>query len=300
MRSIGNAERRQIFAMCFIIPAVAFIIFYAYIPIVTTIRYSLTSWNGYSVQLESIGLANYVRAAQDPVIWRALVNNLWILGVSLFLQLPLAFLAAYGVFLLKHKLAETCKILFFVPGVLSPVMIGLIWCFIYDYQRGLVNAALKALGLGGAIQAWLGDPRFVNFAIYVVIIWAYFGLHCILHSSGLNSLPEEIIEAVKIDGAGRFAAAYHVYIPMLSEVLRVSLIMAIIGSFTYFDLIFIMTGGGPFHSSDVLATYMYNRAFQARQFGYGSAIAVIILLLSLAGSILQMRWQNQNPGGQEA
>ncbi len=294
MHAIGSPWRKYSFVIVFLLPAVLVVAIYAYFPILTTIRYSLTSWNGYSREMPWVGLVNYVRLLHDPIALHALLHNFAIVLISLFIQLPLAFFCAYAVFALKSKIAETLKILYFIPNVLSPVMLGLLWGFIYNYDRGLVNALLRALGLGNLARVWLGDPCYVNSAVIIAIIWAYFGLHSVLHSAGLNSLPEEILEAAKMDGASGLTAIRFVILPMLSEVLRVSIIMALIGSVGYFDLVYVLTGGGPFHTSDVLATYMYNRAFQARQFGYGSAIAVVILLLSLGATVLQMLlWQHE-------
>lgn len=295
-----SSLRRQLFIGLFLSPALFFILIFAYLPIIATFNYSLNSWNGISKEMTWVGLGNYLRLFEDPNFYNALKNNLLVIAVSLLIQLPLSFLTAYAVYIVKSKWAEWSKMIFFIPNILSMVMIGLLWRFMYDYQYGTVNTFLKAIKLPGLARVWLTDPQTSVGAILVVIIWVYFGYHCVIHSAGLNSLSVEILEAAKIDGAKGFLLITRVIIPMLSEVIRVSLIISLVGSFQLFDLIWILTGGGPFHRTDVLATYMYNRAFQAREFGYGSSIAVIILICALGVTLIQNLWRRETAKGGQA
>lgn len=300
MATVGNALsswRRKLFIGGFIGPALLLIITYAYWPIVSTFNFSLHSWNGISKEITWVGLDNYIRLFQDPNFFNALKNNMMIIAASLLVQLPISFFTAYMIYKVKSGWGEISKVIFYVPCILSMVMIGLLWRYIYDYQYGTVNTILRAIHLSGWTKVWLTDPNMAVCSILVVVVWVYFGYHCLIHSAGLNSLPVEILEAAKIDGAHGRVLIGQVIIPMLSEVLRVSLIISLIGSFQFFDLIWIMTGGGPFHRTDVLATYMYNRAFQAREFGYGGAIAVIILVCALGATIIQNLWQREKAKG---
>jgi raffinose/stachyose/melibiose transport system permease protein len=289
--------RRRLFIGFFICPALLLILIFAYWPIVSTLHYSFNSWNGLSKTLTWVGFDNYLRLFKDANFYTSLKNNLAVIAVSLMIQLPLSFFTAYIVFIVKNKWSELAKVIFYIPSILSMVMIGLLWRFIYDYQNGTVNAFLKAIRLPGLTHVWLTDVQTALGAILVVVVWTYFGYHCVIHSAGLNSLPIEILEAAKIDGAKGFLLIRTVIVPMLSEVIRVTLIISLVGSFQLFDLIWILTGGGPFHRTDVLATYMYNRAFQAREFGYGSAIAVIILVCALIATLIQNLWQRENAKG---
>jgi raffinose/stachyose/melibiose transport system permease protein len=220
-----------------------------------------------------------------------------IVAVSLLLQLPLSFFTAYIIFRLRRRWAEISKVIIFIPCILSMVMIGLLWRFIYNYQYGVFNVSLKAIRLPQLVHVWLTDPQTAFGAILVVIIWVYFGYHCVIHSAGLNSIPAEVMESAIIDGAKGWVLVGNIILPLLSEVIRITLIISLIGSFQLFDLIWVLTGGGPFHQTDVLATYMVNRAFQAREFGYGSAIAVMILICALASTLFQNLWQRQNAKG---
>lgn len=292
--------QRKLFISFFIGPALLLILLFAYWPIISTINYSFHSWNGFSKEMTWIGWDNYLRLFKDPNFFNALKNNLLIILVSLLIQLPLSFFTAYLVFKVKSKWAEMSKVIFYIPCILSMVMIGLLWRFIYDYQYGTINTFLKAIHLPGLARVWLTDPKTAVGAILVVVVWLYFGYHCVIHSAGLNSMPVEVLEAAKIDGAKGWLLVWQIIIPMLSEVLRVSLIISLVGSFQFFDLIWILTGGGPFHKTDVLATYMYNRAFQAREFGYGGAIAVIILICALVATLIQNLWQRENAKGGQA
>jgi raffinose/stachyose/melibiose transport system permease protein len=289
--------RRKLFVGLFISPALLLILTFAYWPIVSTFGYSFNSWNGFSKEMTWVGFDNYLHLFKDAYFYNALKNNIAIIAVSLLIQLPLSFFTAYVVYIVKNKWAELSKVIFYIPSILSMVMIGLLWRFIYDYQYGTVNTFLKAIKLPGLAHVWLTDPGTMIGAILVVIIWVYFGYHCMIHSAGLNSLPIEILEAAKIDGAKGFILINRIIIPMLSEVVRVTLIISLVGSFQLFDLIWILTGGGPFHRTDVLATYMFNRAFQAREFGYGSSIAVIILICALCATLIQNLWQRDTAKG---
>jgi raffinose/stachyose/melibiose transport system permease protein len=296
----GTSLRRNLFVGLFIGPALLLILAFAYWPIFSTLNYSLNSWNGISKEMTWVGFSNYLRLFEDPNFYNALKNNLYVIGISLLIQLPLSFITAYLVFIINNKWAELAKVIFYIPNILSMVMIGLLWRFIYDYQFGTLNAFLRLIKLPDLARVWLTDPKTAIGAILVVVIWVYFGYHCVIHSAGLNSLSVDILEAAKIDGAKGLVMIAKIIIPMLSEVIRVTLIISLIGSFQLFDLIWILTGGGPFHKTDVLATYMYNRAFQAREFGYGSSIAVIILVCALCATLIQNLWHRESAKGGHA
>ena len=293
----GSLWRRKLFVGLFIGPALLLILTFSYWPIISTLKYSLNSWNGISKEMTWVGFGNYLRLFEDPNFYNALKNNLLVIAVSLLIQLPLSFITAYLVFIVNHKWAELAKVIFYIPNILSMVMFGLLWRFIYDYQYGTFNSFLKLIRLPGLARVWLTDPKTAIGSILVVIIWVYFGYHCVIHSAGLNSLSVDILEAAKIDGAKGLVMVTKIIIPMISEVIRVTLIISLIGSFQLFDLIWILTGGGPFHKTDVLATYMYNRAFQAREFGYGSSIAVIILVCALCATLIQNLWRRESAKG---
>jgi raffinose/stachyose/melibiose transport system permease protein len=289
--------RRTFFSTVFICPALLFVLFFAYWPILSTFNYSLHAWNGFSKEMTWVGWQNYTDLLQDAYFIHSLGNNLLVVAVSLLLQLPLSFFSAYIIYKVNNSWAEISKVILFIPCILSMVMVGLLWRFVYNYQYGTINTLLKAIRLPGLTRVWLTDPHTAFGAVLVVVIWVYFGYHCVIHSAGLNSLPPEITEAARIDGATGWTLVWRIILPMLSEVIRVSLIISLVGSFQFFDLIWILTGGGPFHRTDVLATYMYNRAFQAREFGYGGAIAVVILLCALGATLLQNLWQREHAKG---
>lgn len=297
-RSIARTWRRRLFVWALIGPALVIVLVYAYWPIATTVNYSLHDWNGFSRDMTWVGWGNYQQLLADANFLRSLLNNLLIVAVSLLIQLPMSFLTAYAIFKLRSKWAEAAKVLFYLPCILSMVMIGLLWRFIYDYQYGALNSVIRAVNLPGLARVWLTDPRTAFPAILVVVVWVYLGYHCLIHSAGLHSLPVEILEAAKVDGAEGWRLVLRIIVPMLSEVIRVSLIISLVGSFQFFDLIWILTGGGPFHKTDVLATYMYNRAFQAQQFGYAAAIAVVILACALLATVIQNLWQRERAKGE--
>ena len=165
--------------------------------------------------------------------------------------------------------------------LLSSVAIAQLWMKIYDPNNGMVNSFLSMLGVQNT-PTWLADPKIVLYAIFVPIIWQYAGFYIIIYYAALKGIPASLIEAAKIDGANPLQMAYKIKIPLISGVIKMTVVLAIVGSLKYFDLIYVMTGGGPNGASEVMASYMYRMAFSSHDFGYGSAIGFFLLLICLA------------------
>jgi raffinose/stachyose/melibiose transport system permease protein len=209
--------------------------------------------------------------------------------MSLLIQLPLSLVLA----LLLRELTKGQAILrtvFFLPFVLSEVVTGVLWTFIYRPQGGLINALLQGLFPGMEATALLADPNTVLYALFVVITWKFFGYHMILYIAGLQNIPTEIEEAAAIDGCSRLQALRYITLPLLGPTIRLSIYLSVLGSLQFFDLIWIMTTGGPVGASDTMATYLYKFGFQRFQLGYGSAIAVLIFLICFSFSLIYQRF----------
>jgi raffinose/stachyose/melibiose transport system permease protein len=245
----------------------------ALVPIFQGAYYSGFDWNGLEPLTEFVGLQNYRDALADPVFLASLRHVFVILFLSLALQLPFALGLAV---LLNQRMRGRAllRLLFFLPFVLSDVITAIVWRLLLQ-PAGLVDRTFEAAGLVGLVQQWLADPDVVLYTVFVVVSWKYFGFHMILYLAGLQQIPLELEEAAALDGASRAQTFRYVTLPLLGPTIRISVFLSIIGSLQLFDLVWVMTGGGPVGASHTTVTYMLDR-----EFGYGSAVAVIAFLVS--------------------
>jgi raffinose/stachyose/melibiose transport system permease protein len=273
----------------FLLPAAIVYVGLVLLPVAQAVYYSLFRWNGLGPLQNFTYLNNYVRAFGDRVFLGALGHNLLLVAMSLAFQLPLSL----GLALLIREITwgrALFRTIFFLPFVLSEVVTGVIWTFIYRPQGGLINALLKIIAPEMPETALLADPKTVLYALFIVITWKFFGYHMILYIAGLQNIPHEIEEAAAIDGASRLQALRYITIPLLGSTIRLSIYLSVLGSLQFFDLIWVMTTGGPVSASDTMATYLYKFGFQRFQLGYGSAIAVCMFLICFGFSLVYQRF----------
>jgi raffinose/stachyose/melibiose transport system permease protein len=272
----------------FLLPAAVVYIGLVLLPVAQAIYYSFYRWNGLGPLTNFSGLDNYTRALGDRVFRNALGHNLALVAMSLAFQLPLSL----GLALLIREIRwgrALFRTIFFLPFVLSEVVTGVIWSFIYRPNGGLVTSLLQALFPRMEGTALLADPKTVLYALFVVITWKFFGYHMILYIAGLQNIPAEIEEAAAIDGCSRLQALRYITVPLLGSTIRLSVYLSVLGSLQFFDLIWVMTTGGPVGASDTMATYLYKFGFQRFQLGYGSAIAVLMFLICFGFSLIYQR-----------
>ena len=240
-----------------------------------------------------VGLNNYKQILTDQVFIKAVVNGLLIVLLSLTIQLPLALMLAIMV---GRDLPGRAffRVIFFMPYVISEVITAIIWLSLFspDPDRGLINAVLILLP-GVQAQNFLGDIHQVMACIFIVLTWKFFGLHMLLFMAGLQNIPKEFEEAAMIDGASRWQTIWKVTIPLLGTTIRTCILLSVLGSLTQFNLVWIMTRGGPVNASEVMATYMYRYAFIRFQLGYGSAVALVMLAICLVFSVAYLRLARQ-------
>jgi raffinose/stachyose/melibiose transport system permease protein len=277
----------------FLLPAfVLFLVFLVY-PIFRSIYYSTFNWNGLGPAVDFIGLDNYKRILTDKIFMKSVWNCLLIVVFSLCIQLPLSLALAIMV---GRDLPGRgfFRAIFFLPYVLSEVITAIIWLGLFnpDPERGFLNALLVLIP-GMKAQAFLGNTDLVLACIFVVLTWKYFGLHMLLYLAGLQNIPREVEEAALIDGANRWQMIRNVTIPLLSSTIRTTIYLSVLGSLTQFNLIWIMTKGGPVNASESMATYMYRFGFIRFWLGYGSAVALVMLLICLVFSIGYLRLARQ-------
>ena len=248
-------------------------------PMLYTFFLSLTNWDGLSAP-EVIGFRNYVRLFKDPVFKISLINNLkWVIS---FITIPVV--AGLALALALNRAipgAKFFKAAFYSPLVLSLVVSGLIWGWMYHPANGLVNEALRVIGLDALTQGWLSDPDLAMWSIITVGVWRQVGYVMILYLAGLQGVDPGLVDASKVDGASGWQTFRHVIFPLLAPVTVIVVVISIIDSLRAFDLVSVMTRGGPYNSSSVLANFMYIEAFNNYKMGYGAAISVILFLISL-------------------
>ncbi len=272
----------------FLIPGLILYTGLVVVPVFQAIRYSFFKWNGLGALDQFVGLENYIRALSDPMFQGAILHNLVILVLSIVIQLPLAL----GLALMVQRGLRgrtVFRLIFFLPYVLSEIITGVIWTFIYKPDAGLLNSIFISIFPNLTPPAWLGDSQLVLLALFLVMTWKYFGLHLLLFLAALQNVPVELEEAASIDGATRWQTIRFVIIPLLGTTALLSVYLSAIGSIQIFDLVWVMTTGGPVGASEMMATYMYKFGFQRLQIGYGSAVAVIIFLFCLVLSLIYQR-----------
>lgn len=262
-----------------ILPAFVLYVVFAIFPILQSFYYSLMNWNGFN-EMTFVGLSNFKKLFADPLFWNSVKNNIYVVLASVLGQVPIALFFAL---LLNRKIrgAKIFRTIGFLPVVLSTVVISLTWSLIYNSRNGLINEVLRSIGLDSLAQNWLGDTKWTMAAVLVVVIWQFVGLYLIIFLAALQNVPTEILEAAKIDGASEWKTTWKITIPMIWDTILVAIILCISGSLKAFDLIYVMTNGGPAHSTDVMALYMFNETFTKLQYGYGSAVSVFIFFFSL-------------------
>jgi len=269
----------------------AFILFtvLVVIPVFEAAAFSLYKWNGLGPMVDFRGLGNYGLFVTDPIIHKALLHNMIIAIVSLAIELPLAMILALIVSDRNFKGALFFRTFFFLPYMLSEVITGVLWQFIYHPQYGLVRSFYETFLPNVQPPALLGSTSTLLGAILVVVIWKYFGLHMTIYIAGLQDVPREQIEAATIDGATKWRVFWSVILPGMRTAVQLSVFFSLIGSFQLFDLVWAMGKGDPVNAGETIVTYMYKIGLTRFNIGYGSTIAVCIFLICLLFSILYQR-----------
>jgi raffinose/stachyose/melibiose transport system permease protein len=264
--------------MLFLFPALAFILIFLIIPLFRTIYYSMTKWYNFSPRQEFILFQNYRDIFSDKIIRLALTNTgIMILGVLLF-QIVLSLILAICADSVNHAF-RFFRTVFFFPIVISATAIGLMFSLIYKYDYGLLNYLMQFLGLER--QVWLTKES----ALYMVLIpicWQYVGFYFVIFLTGISKISEDIYESARLDGIRPVQKAIYITIPMLKDILISNLVLVVSGCFRVFDMIYIVTGGGPLNASELLSSYMYRKAFMDYNVGYASAIAIVMIVIGLS------------------
>ncbi|NMB01899.1 MAG: sugar ABC transporter permease [Firmicutes bacterium] len=275
----------------FLAPALIFFTLYIIAPIPVSFSYSLHNWDGIGGRT-FIGLRNWGELLKDPIFWRALRNNITLVVISIAVQLPMGIILA--VILSNGKrFIRLLKTVYFLPYLMSSVAIGMLWRYIYEPNFGLLNMLLEKIGKYHWIQDWLGDPKVVLYSVINAVNWQFIPFYMILFMAALVGIPEELYEAAKIDGASGWSAFWRITLPLLWPTVANAAILSLTGSLKYFDLIHVLSGGGPNHASELLATYMYKRSFHHFRMGYGSTVAVALFTIGFMLSMIFIQFSRK-------
>lgn len=281
---------RHILLLTFLLaPALILFTLFVIMPVFQAMYFSLFKWNGLGPLADFRGLNNFFVLFKNAIFHKALTNNLIIMVLSLAIEIPLALYAALIISSKDFKLAVFFRTFFFLPYVLSEIITGLLWQFIYHPQYGLVKGVFKYFAPGMDAPTLLGNPNTVLGAIMVAIIWKYFGFHMSILIAGLQDINEEVKEAAKIDGATEAQTTWLIILPLLRPTILISVFFSIIGSFQVFDVIWAMGKGDPVNAAETMVTYLYKFGIQRFNIGYGSSVAITIFLICLTFSLVYNR-----------
>ena len=289
-RVTQRAQRRL--GIVLVLPVVAMMVVFFLLPLGNALVYSVVDFDGISSNPPFIGLANFTEMFTDDLVWHALANNaIWIV-IGTVAPLVLGLLIALLLWGVRRGSA-IYRLCFFLPYVLPGVAIGIVWGWIYDPVQGLLNRSLGAVGLDALQRGWLGDPSWALYAILATAIWGGTGFAVVIFIAALRNVDVELVDASRIDGAGGPAQLWFVILPQIMPVFLMVLTLTLLGGFSVFDIIFVMTGGGPAGATDVIGTYAYEQAFQLSRIGYGTSLALLITVLSVPFAIALNRLQRR-------
>ncbi|WP_371017208.1 carbohydrate ABC transporter permease [Pseudalkalibacillus sp. JSM 102089] len=266
----------------YVLPSLLLIGLLIFIPLLLSGYYGLMDWDGISA-MKFIGMDNYINVIQEDKFWDSALHSFLL---ALFSTLSLIIYLAISLILVsKIKGADLLRKIYLIPMLLSSVAIAQLWIKVYNPNNGILNSILIGIGIDNP-PSWLAEPSLVLYAIFIPILWQYAGFYILIYYAALKNIPDSIIEAARIDGASALQIAYKIKLPLIMGVVKVTVVLAIVGSLKYFDLIYVMTGGGPNGASEVMASYMYKLAFSNYEFGYGSAVGFMLLLITLIVTLI--------------
>lgn len=284
--------KRQRTALLFLLPAVVLLLCFMIYPLGKTIYYSLTAWYNFSAVQTFIGLENYKDLIRDPVVRTALRNTAILMAGVLLFQIGFALILAILVDGVRHCF-KFFRTIYFFPIVISATAIGLMFTLIYKYEYGLLNYFITLFG--GEKQVWINEKTSIYLAL-IPVVWQYVGFYFVIFLTGISNISSDIYESAMLDGIRPVQKAVYITVPMLRSVLTSSIVLVVSGCFKVFDIIFMVTNGGPLDSSQLLSTYMYQKAFARGNGGYASSIAIVMIVLGVAvTSVLRKMLQ----GGEE-
>lgn len=274
---------RRITPWLFLAPGLAVFGAAVLLPMVLTVGYSFTEWNGFG-PMSFVGIDNYTRAIGDELFRGSFVHVVIYIAATIVLEVGVG-LALAGLITMRGA-GMWFRVAIFVPVMLPLVVVAVLWGFIYNPDFGLINGALEALGLEEFQRIWLGDPATALLAISVVSGWVFAGFYMVIFYAAFRQIPSEIVEAASLDGASQWALFRHIKVPMIRGAIGVAVLLCITGGFQGFDLFFVLTNGGPYGSTEIPTTLLVKTVFRNGEVGYGSAMAVVLTVVVVGVGLL--------------
>lgn len=286
--SPGFRRKERVSAIVLCVPAALLLAVFVIWPFLNGIWLSLHSWDGFG-EPRWIGFSNFIRLSQDPIFHQAAKNNL----VFVVLAVILKNVCGLALALLLNRVMRGrgfFRTAVFIPVTMSFVAVGLLWSWIYNPTFGLLDGALDALGLSSLQRLWLGDASVALYAVIIVEVWKWLGLHAVLYLAGLQTVPSEFLEASLLDGANPFQRFWHVILPSIRPIVFINILLAFSGAFLRnFDIVYVLTQGGPYHSTEMILTHMVTEAFGNGNMGYAAAMGfVLFCVVALFGALIFM------------
>jgi len=288
MSARGPFGNRLVIA-ALVVPGAAVLVFVLVVPLAFSVYYSLTDWAGFG-DYQRIGIANYREIlTDDPVFWRSLRNAVVLIVVTIFVQNPIAFAVAAILSHVSARLSRVLRTIYFIPAALSLVIVAKLWVDIFNPNFGILNKVLIAVGLKALAISWLSNPHTALGAVIWIIVWQGFGWALLFFYAGLMTVPRDIIEAARIDGASVFQTYTRVIIPYLAPVISAVIVIDVISSMKQMELIYLSTGGGPGQLTQFIGVYLYQKAFVAGEYGYGNALSVVFVVVAVGLTVIVQR-----------
>ena len=281
--------RRFRVQLLFLLPALAIFTAFVIYPLVGSLYYGLTDWDGLSPDLHFVGLANFQQLLSDPSVLIDVRNTLVFAAGVMVLQNGVALLLALILDGFLRRLSFL-RVLFLLPAMFSALAIGYTWSYIYSPSFGFLNSFLEKIGLSAWQQDWLGNPHLTLGSLIFTNSWEFMGFGMVVFLAGLQAVPAELYEAANIDGTSPWQRFRHITFPLIAPAITINVVLTMIGSLKTFDLIFIMTNGGPGNASESLALRLYNEAFNQNHFGYATAVGIVMTLFILGLSVVNLRF----------
>ena len=284
-------RRRNLAPYLWVLPALLIYFIFKLLPMIAGIYLSLIQWDGIE-PAKFVGLQNFQRMLDDDIITLALMNNVkYAVGTVIGKTVLALFLALVLNQALRGR--SFYRTALFMPVVMSFVVVGILWAWLYNGQFGLVNNLLHKLKLDFLILDWLGDPKVALWSLVIVDIWKWYGFHMVIFLAGLQTISQELYEAARIDGASRWQQFLRITLPLLQPVMLVNITLSLMGAFNVFDIPYVMTEGGPANSTMVMALHIYVRGFKFYKFGYSAAMSYVLLVLVTLMAAIQMRFMSR-------
>ena len=283
---MNKLRSNKLALLFFIFPAAVLFIGIIIIPIFMSLIYSFQNWDGIT-QSKFVGVNNYIElfTSRSAGFMKTVGNAMLLAILSTFIQLPISLF--FALTLSRGIKGERFFVtVFFVPVLISTVVIGQLWLKVYNPEYGIINTFLRTIGQSDLCKTWLGDQSTALMSVFIPTLWQYVGYHMLLLYAGVKNVSPDIIEAAKIDGATYWQTCTKIIVPIIKPVIKICVIFAVTGSLKAFDMIYVLTNGGPAHASEVPSTLMVSMIFRRNRFGFGSTIAVMIIFLCFFFAII--------------